>query len=140
MPEHQKIPGLSSELASHNLPLSLHDPWQRGVMGEFRHWQVRVFAWNDPTHGYLVAHGLLHLQLWCSKHQISVLTPSKLTAGLYEVQTSERTYRLSSFGQLAIFLESEFDLYPPCPRWLNNLTAWMVWAPSIGAVPVSRRQ
>jgi hypothetical protein len=49
-------------------------------------WEVRQHRLDDPATAELVTGGYLHLQLWCPASGISILTPSRLTAGLFDVR------------------------------------------------------
>lgn len=51
----------------------------------YRHWEVRLFDPAGIFHCYFGDHGMLHLQLWHPWSGVSLLTPSRLTAGRYEV-------------------------------------------------------
>lgn len=66
-------------------PPPAHDPRQRVVVAEAGEWQIRGFAHDDPKFDYFARRGFLHLQLWHPRARISVLTPSRLTGGLFEV-------------------------------------------------------
>ena len=77
-------------------PPSPHDPRERETALLLEGWEVRVFTgrWFQ----YFVTHGLWHLQLWSPAGRVSILTPSRLTRGLYEAfpvsnwKTSAPTY------------------------------------------------
>lgn len=59
-----------------------HDPRERELTLYLGDWQLRVF--DGRFSEYFIPRGLWHLQLWHAERQISVLTPSRLTSGLYE--------------------------------------------------------
>jgi hypothetical protein len=77
-------------------PPSPHDPRERETALLLEGWEVRVVTgrWFQ----YFVTHGLWHLQLWSPAGRVSILTPSRLTRGLYEAfpvsnwKTSAPTY------------------------------------------------
>lgn len=58
------------------------------VAGE---WEVRLFT--DVRFGYFVKRGLWHVQLWHPRARVSVLTPSRLTLGAYELHAANRPKR-----------------------------------------------
>ena len=66
------------------LPPRPHDPRDRGVVAELGAWQARQFAVDDQKLAYFAPRGFLHLQLWHPAGAVSVLTPSRITAGRYE--------------------------------------------------------
>ena len=48
-------------------------------------WEVRQFAQGDARLIYFRPRGFHHLQLWHPVERISILTPSRLTAGRFEM-------------------------------------------------------
>ncbi|WP_437730786.1 hypothetical protein [Sorangium sp. So ce1335] len=59
-----------------------HDPRERELALVVAGWEVRLFGGRKFE--YFVARGFWHLQLWHPEARVSVLTPSRLTRGLYE--------------------------------------------------------
>ncbi|WP_437996055.1 hypothetical protein WMF26_33375 [Sorangium sp. So ce185] len=59
-----------------------HDPRERELALVVAGWEVRLFVGRKFE--YFVARGFWHLQLWHPEARVSVLTPSRLTRGLYE--------------------------------------------------------
>ena len=62
-----------------------HDPGERTPVAWVGLWEVRQFADGDARLDYFRPRGFHHLQLWQPEARISILTPSRLTAGLFEV-------------------------------------------------------
>jgi hypothetical protein len=60
-----------------------HDPCERELVHAIDEWEVRIF--DESRFQYFVERGLWHLQLWHPRSNVSVLTPSRLTANAYEV-------------------------------------------------------
>lgn len=60
-----------------------HDPREREIAHAVGDWEVRVFG--DAKFGFFVERGLWHVQLWNPSARVSVLTPSRLTGGSYEI-------------------------------------------------------
>lgn len=60
-----------------------HDPTERELALVLGAWEVRIFTGRKLD--YFVPRGLWHLQLWHPRAHVSVLTPSRLTSGRYEV-------------------------------------------------------
>jgi len=61
-----------------------HDPRERDEIARVGAWQVRQFSPGDAKLAYFTSRGFLHVQLWHAGAGISVLTPSRLTAGRFE--------------------------------------------------------
>lgn len=59
-----------------------HDPRERERTLVVEGWEVRLFTGRKLE--YFVPRGFWHLQLWHPHARVSVLTPSRLTCGLYE--------------------------------------------------------
>lgn len=75
-----------------NAPLRLvsslpspHDPGERTRVAWVGLWEVRQFPDGDARLAYFRPRGFHHLQLWNPAARISILTPSRLTAGMFEV-------------------------------------------------------
>lgn len=64
-------------------PPAPHDPRERELAMLAEGWEVRVFA--DRKFQYFVTRGFLHVQLWHPEARISILSPSRLTSGFYEM-------------------------------------------------------
>jgi hypothetical protein len=62
-----------------------HDPTERNGVAWVGLWQVRQFSDGDARLAYFRPRGFHHLQLWNPDERISILTPSRLTAGRFEV-------------------------------------------------------
>ncbi|MCA9690593.1 MAG: hypothetical protein R3A51_09190 [Nannocystaceae bacterium] len=62
-----------------------HDPRERILQRLLGPWHVRQFPPGDARLAYFTPRGLLHLQLWHPEAGVSVLTPSRLTNGRFEV-------------------------------------------------------
>lgn len=62
-----------------------HDPSERILVEFLGDWEVRIFSPSGIFHRYFSAKGMLHVQLWHPEAGVSLLTPSPITAGRYEV-------------------------------------------------------
>jgi len=87
------VKGLVEDLA--RLP-PLHAPFDRELLARVGPWEVRRHA--DDRFGYFATRSLLHLQLWHPACRVSVLTPSRLTGGRFEIATDTRRASPSSRG------------------------------------------
>ena len=47
--------------------------------------ELRQFADDDPRTAYFARRGFAHVQLWHPERRVSVLTPSRLTGGNFEL-------------------------------------------------------
>ncbi len=62
-----------------------HDPRERILVDHLGDWEIRVFSPTGDFHRYFAAKGMLHVQLWHAEARLSLLTPSPITAGRFEV-------------------------------------------------------
>lgn len=124
-----------------------HDPRDRVLVDTVGDWEVRCFAPGDPKFHYFVTRRLLHVQLWHPAARVSVLTPSRLTAGLFEAFPHEGwKARVRCPDALAAMVERDHGLALPALPRLAALVSWHVRAaerratrtpplPGIGARP-----
>lgn len=117
----------------------MHHPHARIPVAEHGGWEVRAWAWNDERHAWLARHGLLHLQLWHPGRAISVLTPSRATAGKYEVHAPHldvgavgppgrwRCCCVPHLTELVRRLGA-----PLCPSMVRHYETWLIHAALIG--------
>ena len=62
-----------------------HDPSERILVEYLGDWEIRIFSPSGIFHRYFAAKGMLHVQLWHPEARVSLLTPSPITAGRYEI-------------------------------------------------------
>ena len=91
-----------------------HDPRERICLGLMDEWEVRIFARSDCKFQYLARKKMLHVQLWHPVVWVSVLTPSQLTAGRFE-----------------LFPFKGWKCSPPCLHLLNRILHEELGAPRI---------
>src|SRR5262245_7985164 len=111
------------------LPPPPHDPSERALLCRVGAWEVRAFPPSDAKHAYFATRELLHLQLWHPAAGVSVLTPSRLTAGTFElfpvdgwkcaVRSAEEARRLARYAH---------GVELPTPLRLAALIEWYVRA------------
>jgi len=104
-----------------------HDPRERERLGQVGAWEVRAFARDGRAHAYFARRELLHLQLWHPEARVSLLTPSRLTGGAYElfpidgwkcaVRSAEDARRLARYAH---------GIELPTPLRLAALIEWYV--------------
>ena len=68
-----------------NWPPPPHDPRERVLVEYLGDWEIRIFSPTGTFHRYFAAKGMLHVQLWHPGARLSLLTPSPITAGRFEV-------------------------------------------------------
>ena len=122
----------------HRHPKSLsmppgHDLDRRMQVYTHEGWVCRSHARNDINYANMAALGQLHLQLWLPHARVSILTPSSLTDGDFEVCLFGDLFRVSSSAELNALLVTEAAVAPPCPGLIHYLQTWLVWAPSLCA-------
>jgi hypothetical protein len=104
-----------------------HDPSERALVCKLGAWEFRAFPPDDPKHRYFATRELLHLQLWHPDARVSLLTPSRLTAGAFElfpvdgwkcvVRSAEEARRLARYAH---------GVELPSPLRLAALIEWYV--------------
>ncbi len=112
-------------------PPAPHDPALRASMHEHLGWDIRAHPRNDPGHAYLATRGMLHMQLWHKRAQISILTPSKLTRSSYHLWSPTRHVQVCCYTQLSELLRDDLHLNAPCERLVRHFEALLVWAPAL---------
>jgi len=123
----------SLALAAPASPPPPHDPRERERLATFGEWELRDFPVDDVKHAYFAANGFAHVQLWHPRKRISLLTPSKITSGLYEVfPIAGWKLRASSFGSLDAQLRAEHGVRLPSARILKAIDRWF----TRGAAPL----
>jgi hypothetical protein len=121
-----------------------HDPGERTLVAWVGLWEVRQFPDGDARLAYFRPRGFHHLQLWSAAERVSILTPSRLTAGQFEVwreggqRSSAPTWRHVTEQLSGIAVPSALEISAleswfierEEPRTLRLLRAWWRRAPS----------
>lgn len=85
---------------------------EHGAPGPLGAWKALVFG--GRMLGYFAPRGLAHVQLWHERAGISVLTPSRLTGGRYEVfPVAGWKKRASDYRTLEWLVEQEHGVALP---------------------------
>jgi hypothetical protein len=100
-----------------------HDPGERVVVAHAGPWELRQFADGDPKLAYLAPRGFLHAQLWHPGHATSILTPSRLTAGHFEIWTPAWRIAASTWSAVTARLPGHQLMGP---AWLRAIDRWLV--------------
>jgi len=109
----------------------LHDPAQRELLTRCDGWEVRTLAERDFRYAYFAKREMLHLQLWRPAEGVSVLTPSRLTGGRWELYAGAvGKLRVPSRTALEQQLVRALGLHLPNPTTIAGLEFWFVRLPS----------
>lgn len=115
-------------LSKHSLvgwPPPPHDPRERELTLYLGDWQLRVF--DGRFSEYFIPRGLWHLQLWHAERQVSVLTPSRLTSGLYEAfPIAGWKQRCARYSDMAAGVREEHAVELPGEDCLRSLEVALV--------------
>lgn len=114
--------------ASVDRPPPPHDPWERGLVARIGAWEVRRFEPEDLKFGYFLARGFLHLQLWHPEAPASVLTPSRLTGGFFEVFPIDGWKARVTAGVLHRIVARELGVRLPSLTRIAAATEWHLHA------------
>jgi len=121
--------------AAHAL-VDVHNPEQRCFVHQVGSWYILRHAANDPMVSWLAPRGLLHLQLYHAPTGLSVLTPSGLTEGTYELGEGAERARYHCYGCLNGHLVREHGVHLPCLRSVRWAERWFVRAAEFGSAAV----
>lgn len=106
-------------------PPAPHDPRERELALLEGLWEVRIFGGRKFE--YFVSRGFWHLQLWHPTAGVSVLTPSRLTLGFYEMVIGDTKTRTSDYVRLGVFARrTHAGLALPSPARLAQLERALV--------------
>lgn len=101
----------------------LHSPFDRELLARIGPWEVRRHATDDGRFAYFATRSMLHVQLWHPEHRVSVLTPSLLTGGRFEIAFSTRRAWVADWdGVLGQLPDHEL----PRRSELAALSLWLV--------------
>jgi hypothetical protein len=106
-----------------------HDPRERAAVASIDGWEIRIFPEGDRRAEYFTPRGFLHAQLWHPQARVSVLTPSRLTGGLFELYPYQGWKAPVCEPSLLRALVVETHGLPfPCPKRLAAIIEWYVRA------------
>lgn len=117
----------------------LHAPFDRELVAGAGPWEVRRHAVSDERFAYFAERELLHLQLWHPIERISVLTPSRLSGGRFEIACGARRAWIATWDGV---VEQLPDHRLPGGAELAALTLWLVIRCEVAAVgaPIQRTE
>jgi hypothetical protein len=104
-----------------------HGSSGRSCAADATRWEVRAFPVSGRMHRYFAPRGLLHVQLWQPEAAVSVLTPSRLTLGRWEVFPVDG-WKLAAdrVAELRRLIRARFGIEPPTPAQLTAVRSWFV--------------
>lgn len=77
-------------------------------------WTAFAFGADDGRHAWLLRHGGWHLQLLHDERRVSLLTPSRLTGGAFEIfPIVDEPLRLLRYTDVVRLVEREHGVRPP---------------------------
>lgn len=103
----------------------LHAPDQRVLLAEFGAWQLRQFAEGDQRLEYFSLKGFAHVQLWNPAACVSIITPSKLTGGHFEVWIDGDRFAEPTWRPIEIELAAR-GIEPPTQHEIRAIERWFV--------------
>lgn len=101
----------------------LHAAADRELFARIGPWEVRRHASEDKRFTYLASRALLHVQLWDPERRISILTPSRLTGGRFEIARGAHRMPVETWPCVLAILPSHGL---PGSAELAALTMWLV--------------
>jgi hypothetical protein len=101
----------------------LHAPTDRELFARVGSWEVRRHGAEDERFSYLASRAMLHVQLWHPMRRISILTPSRLTGGRFEIARGLHRVTVATWPGVVALLP-DHDL--PGSAELAALTMWLV--------------
>jgi hypothetical protein len=109
------------------VPPPPHDPGERVVVDLAGDWQVRVFAPQDRKRAYFIRRGMWHAQLWHPGAGVSLLTPSMLTDGCFEVfPFRAQKARAETYEAAARAIRKHHGVDAPEPSVARRIQRWFV--------------
>lgn len=99
-----------------------HDHRRRVVMFWLGEWEVLMHPPCSELHRLLVVNGMFHMQLWHPESRTSILTPSAITEGLFEINSlfgSE--YASHAYSELLPILHAAKLVHAPHPERVRDV-------------------
>src|SRR5687768_1858005 len=117
---------------STSVPHPLHDPADRVAVGAIGAWQLRQFAESDRRLAYFARRGFAHVQLWHPIEGISIVTPSRLTRGNFELCSARVRIASARWDAIEMALVG-FGVAPPNRHEVKSIERWFVLSFESGA-------
>jgi hypothetical protein len=105
----------------------LHDPTERQLVAYAGEWELRQFAESDRRFTYFAMKGFAHVQLWHGASRTSIITPSRMTAGNFELWSEAHELRYSdpAWPSIANALDA-LRVTPPSRNEVRAIERWFV--------------
>ncbi len=85
-------------------------------------WEVLMYRPCSDVHRLLVVNGMFHLQLWHPESQTSILTPTSLTGGQFEVAPLfGSAFQCEDYAEIAAIIEAARNIQAPAPELLSDV-------------------
>ncbi|MBL8678153.1 MAG: hypothetical protein JNK05_03265 [Myxococcales bacterium] len=101
-----------------------HDPDDRVLVASLGDWELRDFADGSRFAAFFARHGLAHRQLYLRSAPLSILTPSALTGGAFELCASDGRARFRDEPALRAFVARHFEAALPATISLRAAGRW----------------
>lgn len=95
-------------------------------------WELRQFRETDSRRDYFAKKGFGHVQLWHAETGTSIVTPSRLTGGEFELHVFGERYSARLWKTIARGLVAR-DIATPLASELRAVERWFVLAPETAA-------
>lgn len=105
----------------------LHDPTDRELVAYAGDWQLRKLPARDPRTAYFATKGFAHVQLWHAASRTSIITPSRMTGGCFELWSEMYEVRFAARGwhSIADALHA-LSIAPPTRNEVRAIERWFV--------------
>lgn len=104
------------------MPPPPHDPRDRVLLDVIEGWEIRVFEPGSRMERYFSDCGFDHLQLWHASLGFSLLTPSRLTEGRFEVYPlADWKYSVSDYRVLKEIVRQTIQIELPRHQMIETL-------------------
>lgn len=102
-----------------------HDPRDRELLTRLDDWEIRAFG--SRWFAFFAPRGLWHVQLWHPEKRLSIITPSTLTRGSYELSSSSsagaptRSTTYAAMARVASGAHGVTALTGPQVAWIESV-------------------
>lgn len=103
----------------------LHAPHDRVVVGQVGAWELRHYREGDRRLAYFADKGFAHVQLWHAATGTSILTPSRLTGGEFELWCAPERVLCPAWPGVEAELRDR-GIAPPGRHAVRALERWFV--------------
>lgn len=112
-------------MSTHSIVHPLHEPGDRVLIATLGAWEVRQFAQTDRRLAYFARRGFAHVQLWHPCERVSIVTPSRITGGTFDLWSDDVRAAAPVWSALEPVLLS-LGIAPPSRNEIRALERWFV--------------